>query len=249
MIYYDYKRGLNEMDSHENLQVAFGRCAPSRSTIFNWFKEFKRGRLNLKDAPRSGRPKTASIDENVLVVRDLINEDRRITCRSIQNILNIGSASLNFILHYKLNVRKVACRWVQHFLTEDQIKARVEWSKMMLEKYDFGKSKKVYEIVTGDETWVYQFDPETKRQSCQWLFKNEQPPTKVKKSRSLGKKMVASFFRKSGHIATIQLEDRKTVNADWYCKVCLPEVLSNVRQKVRTKRHSSSPRQCVSALL
>jgi len=26
-------------------------------------------------------------------------------------------------------------------------------------------------VITGDETWVYQYDPETKRQSAQWKTK------------------------------------------------------------------------------
>ena len=28
--------------------------------------------------------------------------------------------------------------------------------------------------------------------------------------------MIACFFAKIGHVATIPLEDRKTVTADWY---------------------------------
>lgn len=35
----------------------------------------------------------------------------------------------------------------------------------------------LYNIVTGDETWCFQYDPETKRQSAEWRPKNE-PATK-----------------------------------------------------------------------
>lgn len=35
----------------------------------------------------------------------------------------------------------------------------------MLSKFDNGNSKRVFEIVTGDESWIYQFDPALKRQS------------------------------------------------------------------------------------
>ena len=35
--------------------------------------------------------------------------------------------------------------------------------------------------------------------------------------------MIAYFFaKKIGHVATIPLEDRKTVTADWYVNYCLP---------------------------
>ena len=36
--------------------------------------------------------------------------------------------------------------------------------------------------------------------------------------------MIACFFAKFSHVATIPLEDRKTVTADWYVNHCLPKV-------------------------
>ena len=86
-------------------------------------------------------------------------------------------------------------------------------------------------IVAGDETWIYQFDPTTKRQTSVWVFLDEQPPTKVKRQRSVGKKMVASFFSTSGHLATVVLEDQGTVTAKWYAEVCLPQVFSKIKEK------------------
>lgn len=43
--------------------------------------------------------------------------------------------------------------------------------------------------------------------------------------------MVASFFGRIGHFATIVLEDQKTVSAEWYTTNCLPLVLEKVREK------------------
>ncbi|GFU53074.1 histone-lysine n-methyltransferase setmar-like protein [Trichonephila clavipes] len=39
-------------------------------------------------------------------------------------------------------------------------------------------------IITGDETWVYGYDPETKQQSSQWKFPSEPRPKKARQSRS-----------------------------------------------------------------
>ena len=36
--------------------------------------------------------------------------------------------------------------------------------------------------------------------------------------------MIACFFAKIGHVATIPHEDRKTVTADWYVNHCLPKI-------------------------
>jgi len=40
-----------------------------------------------------------------------------------------------------------------------------------------GKDDILGRVITGDETWVYQYDPETKRRSAQWKIVNS-PTTK-----------------------------------------------------------------------
>ena len=111
-----------------------------------------------------------------------------------------------------------------HNLSEEQKRGRVDWSTHMLRKFDGGRSPRVWDIITGDGTWVYQYDPETKQQSAVWVFPDENPPVKFKRNRSASKQMIACFFAKFGHVATIPLEDRKTVTADWYVNHCLPKV-------------------------
>ena len=46
------------------------------------------------------------------------------------------------------------------------------------------EAKEVYNIVTDDETWLYHYEPETKCQSTDWCFLDDEPLTKVQKSRS-----------------------------------------------------------------
>ena len=84
----------------------------------------------------------------------------------------------------------------------------------MLRKFDGGRSPRVWDIVRGDETWVYQYDPETKEQSVAWVFPDENPPVNFKRNGSASKQMIPSFFSKFGGVATILLKDRKTVTAD-----------------------------------
>ncbi|UYV75728.1 hypothetical protein LAZ67_13001157 [Cordylochernes scorpioides] len=62
---------------------------------------------------------------------------------------------------------------------------------------------------TGDETWIYNFDPETKRQSTLWCSSKSPSPKKVRRARSL--------------------EDRKTINSDWYTTKCLPAVSEKIK--------------------
>ena len=41
---------------------------------------------------------------------------------------------------------------------------------------------------------------------------------------------------RTGHIATISLEDRKTVNAKWYAEICLPKVIDEIRKNNKNRR-------------
>lgn len=227
-IFYDFKCGLAQQESLERLKQAFGDAAPSRATVFNWYAEFKRGRERVKDEPHPGRFCSAVTEENVNRVKALVKQDRRISIRQIEQTLNIGSAAAQTILHERLGLRKLSARWIPHLLTEEQKQRRVDFCKFMLDKFAGGSSKSVSEIVTGDESWIYQYDPETKQQSTVWVFDDEDPPTKVVRSRSVGKQMVAVFFRRSGPVAVIPLLEQRTVTAQWYCEVALPSVFQKL---------------------
>ncbi|CAH1987846.1 unnamed protein product [Acanthoscelides obtectus] len=61
---------------------------------------------------------------------------------------------------------------------------------------DRHKAARVNCIVSGDESWIYCYEPENKRQSAVWVFQGEEKPTKVIRSRSVSKKMVATLLRK-----------------------------------------------------
>jgi len=170
MIFYDFKKSLTPLQCFESLNSVFGDEAPSQRTVYEWYANFKRGRVELCDESCEGRPATAVIPENIDAVCNLLQEDHHTTYREIKAHLGIGMTQIKTILHDHLGVRKLCARWIPHNLTEAQKKARVKWSKEMLKKYDYGRSKAVYDIVTGDESWIYCYEPESKRQSSEWVF-------------------------------------------------------------------------------
>ena len=178
MIYYDFKRGLTQEQCLKQLFETFEDAALSRAraTVFRWFAEFKRGREILEDEPHTGRPPTSVLPETITAVERMLKVDGRLTHCAIQEGLNIGETALNTILHEHLLVRKVSAHWVPHSLTEEERQHRANWCQYVLKNFDHGMSKEVYNIVTGDESWIYQFDPETKRQSSVWIFPHEHPP-------------------------------------------------------------------------
>ncbi|GFX98454.1 HTH_48 domain-containing protein [Trichonephila clavipes] len=71
------------------LDSVYGDSAPSFTTVKFWAAEFKRGRKILGDDGRSGRPNTATTDENIAKVHQMVLEDHRIKGRDIAEILNM----------------------------------------------------------------------------------------------------------------------------------------------------------------
>ena len=98
-------------------------------------------------------------------MRQLVTDDRRNSIHELESLLGIGSGSISTILHDSLGLRKLECRWIPHHLTPEQMAARVDWCKQMLRRFKQGRSRRVNGVVTGDETWLYQYDPLNKRQS------------------------------------------------------------------------------------
>ena len=96
-------------------------------------------------------------------MRQLILQDRNVTYCGIETTLGISGTSIHSILHEHLTVKKICSLWIPHNLAIAQKKARVDWSKEMLKKYHRGASQHVYDIVTGDESCIYAYEPESKQ--------------------------------------------------------------------------------------
>ena len=134
-------------------------------------------------------------------------------------------------------MKKICSPWIPHNLSIAQKKkARIDWSKEMLQKYDRGTSKQVYDNVTGDESWIYAYESESKQQSTVSVFQDEPNPTKVVPAPSTSKQMIACFFGKTRHVAIVPLEQRRTVNSELYTTICLSVVFQEIRKTNRRRR-------------
>ena len=72
----------------------------------------------------------------------LILQDRHVTYREIETTLGHSGTSRHSILHEHFTLKKICSRWTPHNLSIVQKRARVNWSKEILQKYDHGA--KVY---------------------------------------------------------------------------------------------------------
>lgn len=98
------------------LDGVYGTHSPSRTTVYHWFAEFRRGRTSVFDEPRPGGPKTATTEETVDKIHDLVLADRRVKVRELAEMAGISTERVSHILHEILGMRKLSARWVPRLL-------------------------------------------------------------------------------------------------------------------------------------
>ena len=141
------------------------------STIRRWVCEFNNRRSDVSKTHLCGRPVSATDGENVEKVAKLLNDDRRYTCTEIDHEQDISHGSAHSILTERLKMRKVAARWVPHMLSDSEKHHRVKIARSLLHRYGEG-DEMLQRIVAIDETWIWSFEPELKRQSSEWHTKD-----------------------------------------------------------------------------
>jgi len=85
-------------------------------------------------------------------------------------------------------------------------------------------------IITCDETWIFIYDPETKRKSMHWKAPTSPRMKKARMSESKFKAMLMVFFDIKGLIFVEWVPSGQTVNQYYY-----KEVLIKLRKRVKKK--------------
>ena len=220
------KLGHSATETLAMLEKAFGEDTLSRAQVFRWHKTFKEGRENAEDEERSGRPTTAHTTNNAERVKAALNTDRRLSVRLIADQTELPKSIVHEIITTELNMRKVCAKLVPKVLTEHQKQNRILIARDLLDRV--GSEPNFMErVVTGDESWVFEYDPETKRQSCEWHSPGSPRPRKARMSKSRIKSMLIVFFDSKGIVHKEFLPSGQTVNAAFYV-----EVLQRLRNRV-----------------
>ena len=127
--------------------------------------------------------------------------------------MGISVGSTHSILHDDLCLSNLSARWVPKALRPNQLNFRSELSMAILLKIEADEHRFFDRIITGEEIWVYQYDPETKQQSKQWLPCGSSGPIKFKSERSIKKVMATVFWDSEGVVLVDFLESKKLLQA------------------------------------
>ena len=191
------------------ISTAFGPSCVSCDTVRRWKKKFESGVESIKNAPKSGRPKSASRKEIVSKIKEIIEGDARFTVRDIARKVGISLSTVHLILKKHLKVRKIAARWVPHLLTDEQKRQRVKVAKKLLQMFPKSDKKQFANVVTGDETWVHYFEPVRKVSNKIWATKHRKRPIIAKRSLSTKKVLYAIFFSCEGVAIKVPVKKRQ----------------------------------------
>ena len=224
------KLGETQAETIRKIQQAFLDESMSITQIKEWYNRFKEGRTSAESDFRSGRPLTCRNEVVINNVNELIMDDRRLTVREIGDELNISKDSAHVILTQDLGMHRVAAKFVPRLLSEEQRCVHKETAEDLLQTCN-AIPDYLDTIITGDETWVYGYDPETKAQSSQWKRPSSPRPTKARQVRSKTKVMLTVFFDCKGIVHHEFAPENQTVTKEYY-----REVLRRLREAVRRKR-------------
>ena len=94
----------NTVEAKQLLDKHYGDSAPGKSTIIDWYAEFKCGRTSTDDAERTGRSKSAVVPKNITKVHKIVLRDHKSKLRAIADTLKISEGGVSKILHESLGM-------------------------------------------------------------------------------------------------------------------------------------------------
>ena len=123
-------------------------------------------------------------------------------------------------------MRKVCVKTVPKTLT---IKQKDNWKDVCLYLLEWIKSNRNFlkNVITGDESWIFEYDSETKRQSKEWHTSASPRPKKARMSKSKIKSMLICFLTVKAIVHTEFVPQGQTVNQFYY-----REILERLRKRV-----------------
>ena len=162
-INFRFLLGKTAAETVTMLREAFKEESLGQSRVYGWFSRFKRGDMSLENQTRSGRPSTNRTDENIQKIRDAIMFDRRRTIDELEALTGVSWSSCQRILTKELHMKRVAAKFVPRLLSEDQKAIRLNVCPELKDQMETDLDI-LSKIITGDESWCYGYDPETKQQ-------------------------------------------------------------------------------------
>jgi len=210
--------GKSAMETLTMIQQAFGDQTLSHAQVFQWHAWFKTGRKSVDDDEHTGRPTSCTTPETVAQIQELLRQDRRRTIHIIAEEVGVGYGTCQRVLMEELGVHRVTAKFVPRNLTTDQKQQLVN---VCTELCQLGSDDETFlsRVITGDESWVYVYNPETKQQSSQWKSPMSPRPKKARRVKNNVKSIIITFFYVKGIVHKEFVPAGQTVNSGFNCDI------------------------------
>ena len=159
-----------------------------------------------------------------------MDKDCRVSIKTISAQSDVSVGTVHTIIREKQKMRKICAKFVPRVLRKDQKERRCHDIREMVKLINSDLAG-LDALVTCDESCIYCYEPETKRQSSQWKHAGSPRPKKTRQSKSTRKLLMIPFFDSTGMIYMHWVPTGQTVNKEYYV-----EVLRKFRKRFCRKR-------------
>ena len=135
------------------------------------------------------------------------------------------------IIHGHLGMSTVSVRWVLRNLSVQDQHQRKESSLELLKIYNEDPANFHSRLVTGDETWIHHWDPESKLESMQWKHPGSPLPRKFHTRPSAGKVLAITFWDSKLILVVDYMSQKTTIMGEYYANL-----MRKLREVIKQKR-------------
>ncbi len=172
-----------------------------------------------------GCPHTSWTDDNIAVVRAVLQHNRWLTVHLLEEQLPINREMIRHIITEDLG-KKICARFVSHALMAEQKPDHVASCEDLLAAHHRDPAF-LTTIVIGDQLWSFAYNSTTKRQSAEWTGQGSPRPQKLWWQKSRMRTMLIAFFDSRCMIHIEFVPPGQTMNADFY-KCVLDQLLKRI---------------------
>ena len=204
----------------------------SFQTFLYWhlkLKRFKEGRESVRVDKRCGRSMEVRTPELIGQIKNFLDKDRRVSIETISPQFDVSVGTVHSIIHEELKMRTICAKFVPRVLRKDQKERRCYDSRDIVELINSDPAL-LDALVTCDESLIYCYDPETKRQNSQWKHAGSPRPKEARKQ-ICPQTFDGPFFDRTGMIYMHWVPTEQAVNKEYDF-----EVLREFRKTFRRKR-------------
>lgn len=209
IIHFYYLKGKTPLKIHQKLVDTYQCNALKQKTVEYWYHEFKCGRANIDDNPRSGRPPLDDLDAIILTT---LTQYPYSSVSQISEACGCSYGTIYNRLTEVLGYKNYTLRWVPYCLTND-LKNKRKNGAQQLKSILISESQNDFSnLITGDQSWFFlSYEPTTK-----WSLSKDDVPVRVSKGIHTEKVMITVMFSKNRVWHIDMLERGQSFNTNYF---------------------------------